>query len=225
MAASRGDGYDIWLADLDGTLVDVRRSYVFDVLGRVADRLGCAFGKRETVRLWYGTDGVRRRVLRSRDVTVDEFWSAFESVRDPHARVDATFLYDDAAGLGALDAPLGLVTHCPAPITADVLDTVGIRDWFDAVVCCDADLGWKPDPAPVRRAIARLDDAGDGVPAETIADGGHSNGVLIGDSPVDVGAARATGFDAVHVERNDPNLRGRCVLGDRRVSGIDELLP
>ncbi|MFC6725831.1 HAD family hydrolase, partial [Halobium palmae] len=40
----------------------------------------------------------------------------------------------------------------------------------------------------------------------------------------DVGAAWNAGLDGVHVERHDPDYRGRCVLGDYRVSSLDELL-
>jgi phosphoglycolate phosphatase len=222
MASGDAAGYGVWLCDLDGTLVDVERSYVHAVIDRVGDRLGCDFDDREAVQLWYGTDGVRRRRLAAHGVTVETFWETFEAVRDPAERVNATFLYGDAVRVGAIDAPVGLVTHCPEPITRDVLDALDLRDWFDAVVCCDHEIGWKPDPEPARRALSGL--AGAGEPPSTAADGGRAPGVFVGASPVDVGAARSVGFDAVHVARHDPMLRGRCVLGDRRVSGFDDLV-
>jgi phosphoglycolate phosphatase len=78
------------------------------------------------------------------------------------------------------------------------------------VVCCTSELGWKPDPAPVRLAMRRL-----GVDGE---------GVLIGDGPQDVGAAWNAGLEGIHVERHGHERRGLCVLGDRRIGRLDELL-
>jgi len=49
-------------------------------------------------------------------------------------------------------------------------------------------------------------------------------GYYVGDGESDVSAAWNAGLDAVHVERVGHEDRGRCVLGDRRVSRLDELL-
>ena len=94
-----------------------------------------------------------------------------------------------------------------------VLDRLDIRDWFDTVVCCSEETGWKPDPTPVEMAMTDLD----------VAHNGHE-GVLVGDDPDDVGAAWNAGLDAIHVERYDPDERGQCVLGDHRVRGFDDLV-
>lgn len=210
-------GYDCWLFDLDGTIVDVERSYLDRVLGDVATALDCSFTSDERLALWYGTDGVRRATLHRHGIAVETFWRTFERVRDPHERVAATRLYDDATGVGDLDDPVGIVTHCPAAITDEVLDAVDIADWFDTVVCCDDDLGWKPDPDPVRHALTDL-----GVAPDALTNG--TDGVLVGDAPCDVGAAWNTGLDAVHVERHDPTVRGRCVRADRRVTSVGDVV-
>jgi len=209
--------YDVCLFDLDGTLVDVEWSYVRRVFDRVGDRLEYAFADHEAEALWHGLGGSRNALLRQWDVPVEPFWTAFDDVADPRSRAAETFLYDDAAFVGDLDCPVGLVTHCPAPVTAEVLADLGIRDWFDAVVCCGEDTGWKPDPAPVQRALADL-----GVDARRdLSRGGR--GVLAGDSANDVGAAWNAGLDGVHVERHEPGSRGYCVLGDYRVSSFADL--
>ncbi len=212
--------YDFWLFDLDGTLVDVPESYARQVFDRVGDRLDCAFSDREVATLWHGLRGSRDETLREKGIDPDRFWTVFHEEEDPQARAEATFLYDDARFVADLDVPAGVVTHCQAYLTDPVLDALGVRDWFDAVVCCTADIGWKPDPAPVHRALAAMDV----VPSSSVAaDGGVGNGVLVGDGPGDVGAAWNAGLDAVHVERHSPAVRGRCVLADHRVRAIDQL--
>jgi pyrophosphatase PpaX len=63
---------------------------------------------------------------------------------------------------------------------------LGIERWFDVVVTCDDTAAHKPDPEPILLALERL-----GVRPEDAA--------YVGDSPFDVGAARAAGVFAVAV--------------------------
>jgi phosphoglycolate phosphatase len=207
--------YDYWLFDLDGTLVDADWSYTREVFDRVGDALGRRFTDREAAVLWHGFTGSRDDQLREWEVEPAAFWSALDEAEDAAARAEATVLHDDAAALleelWAAGRPVGVVTHCAPFLAEPVLDCLGVRDRFGTVVCCDDDLGWKPDPAPVERAMADL-----GV------DGGD-RGVLVGDGAGDVGAAWNAGLDAVHVERHGPERRGRCVLADRRVESFAEL--
>ncbi len=203
---------DYWLLDLDGTLVDVEESYVHETIAAVGDRLGVGFGPREAEALWYGFGPARRNVFVDRGIDRDRFWMAFHEVEDPAARAGATRLYADAgARVPELDGPVGLVTHCQESVTGPVLDRLDIRDWFDAVVCCNDRLGWKPDPAPVERAISALGVAG------------RDRGVLVGDDPNDVGAAWNAGLGAVHVRRRDPDRVGLCVRSDRRITSLTRL--
>jgi len=207
------DAYDFWLFDLDGTVVDVERSYARSVVGEVGDRLGVGFSPADADRLWWGAGGARERVLDGAGVDPTAFWDTFHEVEDPLARAESTYVYDDAARfLTALDGPVGLVTHCQAYLTDPVLGYHDIRDWFDAVVCCSDETGWKPDPTPVELAMSDL----------AVGFGDHS-GALAGDNPSDVGAAWNAGLDAVHVERSDPVERGHCVLGDHRIEAFDDL--
>lgn len=205
------DGYEFWLLDLDGTLVDVEDAYISAIFEDVGARLGHEFTDREATIIWHGLGGSRDRQLASWDIDPDRFWTVFHQVEDPYARAEASYLYDDAAFVGTLDRPVGLVTHCQSYLTEPVLEHLDIRDWFDAVVCCDEAIGWKPDPAPVQLAMAEL-----GVDA-------NGAGVLAGDGPNDVGAAWNAGLDGIHVERHDPSLRGQCVMGDIRISDFAEL--
>jgi len=207
-----GRPYDFWLLDLDGTVVDIEESYVHEVMGEVGDRLGREFTPSEAERLWYEVESARDAVLDAHDVTPAAFWDTFHAVEDPLSRAEATYLYDDAAEfVAARDAPLGLVTHCQPYLTEPILDALDIADWFDHVVCCTDETGWKPDPRPMELAMDGLGVGGTG-----------HRGVMLGDAPSDVGAARNAGLDAVHVQRAD---RGGSVppsLGDHRVTMLTE---
>jgi len=209
--------YDFHLFDLDGTLVDAEWSYTRAVFDRVGDRLGRRFSDREARVLWHGLGGPRGDTLREIGVDPEAFWPAFHAVEDPVARAEATYLHDDAARL--LDrvddagGPTGLVTHCQRFLAEPVLDRVALDGRFDAVICCTDETGWKPDPGPIELAMREL-----GV------DPRSDRGYYAGDGESDVGAAWNAGLDAVHVERVGHEDRGRCVLGDRRVDRLDELV-
>ncbi|MFC7154078.1 HAD family hydrolase [Halomarina halobia] len=206
--------YDFWLLDLDGTLIDVERGYLHEVMREVGDRVGYGFSDVEAEAVWYGLGGTRNEFLAALGLDPTHFWTVFHEVEDPLARAEHSYLYDDAAFVGELTRPTGLVTHSQQWLTDAALSHLGIEDWFDAVVCCTDELGWKPDPAPVRTAMASL-----GV--DTAA---GERGVLVGDGPQDVGAAWNAGLDGIHVERHGHDRRGLCVLGDRRVTRLDELI-
>ncbi|POG55686.1 HAD family hydrolase [Haloferax marisrubri] len=216
------DDYDFWLFDLDGTLVDAEWSYTRDVFDRVGDRLGRQFTDREAETIWHGLGGARDPMLREWGIDPAEFWPAFHREEDPVKRADVTYLHDDAERLiqeiHAAGRPVGIVTHCQQFLTDPVLDHLDVRDWFDTVVCCTEETGWKPDAAPVRRAIGEL-----GLDDRLLTDGGTA-GVLAGDGESDIGAAWNAGLDGIHVERHGPEHRGRCVLGEYRVESFDDLV-
>ena len=202
--------YDRWVFDLDGTLVDVEPAYVRALLGRVGDRLGHDFFEREAEALWHGFGGERNDTLAAAGVDPERFWDVFHDEENPEARADATFLYEEAELVAGIDAPTVLVTHCQRYLTEPVLSALDIGDWFDAVVCCTAETGWKPDPRPVERALSA-------------AGAREGSGVLVGDSVHDIGAAHNAGLDGAHVERHGHERRGRCVLGEHRIDHLGEL--
>ena len=203
--------YDYWLLDLDGTLVDVEEGYIHDVFDAVGDRLGYDFSQEQAQILWHGLGGFRNDQLARWNVDPASFWEAFHAVEDGQRRARHTFLYPDAERFAEHDGPLGLITHSQPALARPTLEYLGIRDWFDAVLCCSDDIGWKPDPEPVERVLADLDVRND------------DSGVLAGDGMTDIGAAWNAGLDGVHVERHGHDRREMCVRGDYRVSDFDEL--
>ncbi len=206
------EAYDFWLLDLDGTLVDTEWAYTREVFDLVGERLDREFSDWEAEVLWHGLGGSRDAYLRDWGLEPARFWQVFHSVEDPQARAGATYLHEDATFVADLETPVGVVTHSQPFLSQPVLEALDMQDWFDAVVNCSEELGWKPDPAPVELAMDQL-----GV------DPSRHKGVLAGDAASDVGAAWNAGLDAIHVERHDPGRRGKCVLGDYRVSSFEEL--
>lgn len=204
--------YDFLVLDLDGTLVGTESAYVHDIMGRVGERLGHEFTTEQAETVWHAFDGMPDRRLSEWGIDPERFWTAFHEEEDPQARAEATYLYDDAERFAEAKKPLALVTHCQSYLADPVLDNVDIRDWFDVVICCTAETGWKPDPTPVQDAMGKMG----------VAHNGH-RGALAGDGPHDVGAAWNAGIDAIHVERHGHENRGLCVLGDHRIESFEEI--
>jgi phosphoglycolate phosphatase len=209
----RGGGYDFWVLDFDGTVVDIERQYVHETIEEVGNRLGHSFSRRETELLWYGIGNARETLLADAGIDPDRFWESFHAVEEPETRGEATYVYDDAAAfVPEVDGPVGVVTHCQEYLTRPILDHLDIDDWFDAIVCCDEETGWKPDPAPVRLAIHEMG----------VGDNDYS-GAMVGDHPEDVRAAHNAGLDGIHVSRRDRNWDGDRVVLGRRVPSLSEI--
>jgi len=208
-----GSGYDFWLLDLDGTVLDVGQSYIHETMREVGHRLDYDFSARETELLWYGIGNARETLFADAGIDPDRFWRTFHAVEEPTRRGKSTYVYDDAAAfVSRADAPVGVVTHCQEYLTRPILDRLGIEDWFETVVCCDDETGWKPDPDPVELAMDEMD----------VGHNGHA-GAMAGDMPADVRAAHNAGLDGIHVSRPDRNWEGDRVLGYRRVSALTDL--
>jgi len=204
--------YDFWLLDLDGTLIDVEQQYIYDIMNSVGRRFGIAFSEWEAEMLWYGPSQSRATIMDRHNIDLEPFWEAFHEIEQPERRAAASHLYADTAQfVKSIDRPVGIVTHCQEFLTEPVLERLGIRDWFDTVICCSDETGWKPDPTPLELAMSDLG----------VRDSGH--GAVVGDDPSDVAAAWNAGLTGIHIERRDPERVGQCVRGDRRVRSLTEL--
>ena len=69
-------GYDFWVLDLDGTVLDVEQSYIHETMGEVGHRLGYDFSDREAELLWYGIGNARETLLADADIDAERFWRA-----------------------------------------------------------------------------------------------------------------------------------------------------
>ena len=206
------------LFDLDGTLVDS----VPDLTAAVNEVLG-QFGRprlaQTEIRQYVG-DGARlllaRALTRRADADaatpeVDHAWPEFMRSYEAHLCVHSRLYLGVAETLSHLHAAgvgMGVVTNKPARFIAPLLERLGIRDRFGALVGGDSLPQRKPDPAPVLAALSQL---------------GLRHGaacVMVGDSINDVRAGRAAGCVVVGVgygynHRVDLAQAGAAAVVDR----------
>lgn len=83
--------------------------------------------------------------------------------------------------------PMAIATGGRRNIALSILDTLGLRDWFDAVVTADDVTEHKPAPETYINAAEAI-----GVPA--------SRCLAVEDTEIGMAAARAAGCTVVHVE-------------------------
>ncbi len=159
------------LFDMDGVLVDVRRSYDEAVYRTVRSFLAKGTGvSRERVL------AVKNRVDANDDIDASCIALRALGVRPPRSEVERRFtaLYHGGNGRTALRAKerwllparslkwlaararLGIVTGRPRRDAELALDGAGVGNWFDAVVTADDVRQRKPDPAPIRAALRKL---------------------------------------------------------------------
>ncbi len=177
------------LFDMDGVLADVSQSYRA-AIRETAKSFGVDVPPAEiaAAKAAEGANDdwtVTQRLLAAHGVDADlaEVTGRFEalyqgSAQRPGQRETET-LIPTRACLQELAArlPLGIVTGRPRADAARFLARAGVADLFRVTVARE-DAPLKPDPAPVRLALARL---------------GVGSAWLVGDAPDDLRAARAAG--------------------------------
>ncbi len=194
------------LWDLDGTLVDSAAD-IAAAVDRMLVRTGRPALGEAVVRGFIG-DGARK--------LVDRCVAAAGSA--PDAADLPVFLEEYGAGLvvhtrtypgisellARVGAPQALVTNKPEALSRRMLDALGLARHFPVVIGGDTLPVRKPDPEPLRRALRDL---------------GAPDGVLVGDGPADVGAARAAGIPLIGVGWGIARPVGADVSVDR----VDQL--
>ena len=191
------------LLDLDGTLVDSAPDLAAAANALLAERGLPALETAEVAQMV--GDGVAKlveRVLAARGLAVAPLPDAtarFLAFYERHPPT-LTRLYPGVReGLHRLSAAgwrLAVCTNKPERATSIVLDQLRIRGFFAAVVTGDSLKAHKPDPAPLRLALAQLGIAPPGA-------------VMVGDHRNDVLAAAASGIPAIFARYG----YGRATLG------------
>ncbi len=182
--------------DLDGTLVDTSRDLiaaanaVFAGMGApapldpLADAATAFAGGRAMLRL-----GLERLGRPAEAGVVDAqypvFLEAYAEVIDRESRPYPGAM-EAVARLSEAGYAVGICTNKPARLAELLLDRLGIRDGFGALVGADTLPVRKPDPAPYREAVRR-------------AGGDPARSFLIGDTVTDRDTARAAGVPVVLV--------------------------
>jgi len=177
----------VW--DLDGTLVDSAPD-LSTALNNVLDKRGFAGHSLETVRGMIG-HGVPKLVergfnaigIRLEPAQLDELVSLF---REEYAAcaTDLSRPYPQVVGalekIYKLNIPMGVCTNKPEALSRQILAGLGLSGYFNSVVGGDTTSTLKPHPQPLLTCLRELATE----PASSL---------MIGDSTVDVGAARAAG--------------------------------
>ena len=182
------------LIDVDGTLVDSVPDLAYCV-DEMMKQLDMPQRGEASVRQWVGNGVerlVRRALINQLDGEPDEalFQKAlpvFEALYADNTS-KRSCLYDGVQEaldfLRTTGVHMGCVTNKASQFTLPLLKDLGIRDYFEIVVCGDTLEKKKPDPMPLLHAAKEM-----GVAPEA--------SLMLGDSMSDVKAARAAGFDIV----------------------------
>ena len=192
------------LFDMDGVLVDSFEAWV-QVVEACRARRGLPPLGIETIRESWG-QGIQadcetffvgsEPAALAREYNA-EFPRHLGRIRQMDGALDAVRIVR-AAGLRT-----AVVTNTPAELARRILNTAGFDGLFDAFAGGDEVPRGKPDPALLRLAAQRLGTA----PSRT---------VLVGDTPIDIGAARAAGVKSIGY---------RLDGGDTRIERLAELPP
>ncbi len=170
--------------DLDGTLVDSAPG-IADALSRLRGERGFAPVDETAVRrlVSLGADVLVRAALGEAAGEPGDDLARFRDILRALPTQEAWLYPDVRAVLGrarTLDLRLGIVTNKPEGLARRLLDDLALSDQFGVVIGGDTVAPAKPDAAPLRVALQRLE-----VAAEAA--------VYVGDSVVDATCAERAG--------------------------------
>jgi phosphoglycolate phosphatase len=182
------------LIDVDGTLVDSVPDLAWCVDAMMRE-LGMPERGEKRVRHWVG-NGVERLVQRALVNQLDGepeqslYEKALPIFRDFYSENTSkrSCLYDGVKEaldfLKTTGVRMGCVTNKASQFTLPLLEDLGVRDYFEIVICGDEVERKKPDPLPLLMAAEKLDTQ-------------PQSSMMLGDSMSDVNAARAAEFQIV----------------------------
>jgi pyrophosphatase PpaX len=180
--------FRIVLFDLDGTLIDSGPIILASMQHAVRTVLGREIPPEE-LQMSIGGQGIVAQMAAIDADHVDELLDAYKEHNDGlHETLEA---FDELLallpGLKAQGRRLGIVTAKRHRTVGLALDRFpALESAFDVVVGYEDTSKHKPDPEPVLLAVEKLGGAPD-------------DAVYVGDSPFDIGAAKAAGVFAVAV--------------------------
>ena len=195
------------LIDLDGTMVDSAPDIV-EASNRMLSELGAPTLSPAVVASFIGNGVpvlVQRLLAASPDLPrIDEAAARamfFRHYQDTNGRFSRLFpgVIQGLAALQHAGFRLGCVTNKPIAYTEPLLQAFGLDRYMQAVIGGDSIPQMKPDPTPLIHACALL-----GVARE--------QGVMVGDSHVDVAAAKAASMTSYIVRYGYPGPGGVAAL-------------
>ncbi|MTI15479.1 phosphoglycolate phosphatase [Sansalvadorimonas verongulae] len=212
--------------DLDGTLVDSVPDIV-TATDAMLEELGKPAAGTDKVRVWIG-NGIAKLVQRAlrdaqlhewaEDMTSPEFLRAkdlFDRAYDEscgHYSVVYDGVYECLNALKSLNVDMAVITNKSERFTGNLLQQLGLDNYFSQVVSGDTLPLRKPDPAPLIHVM-------------TQAEVSKEHTLMVGDSRHDIAAAKAAGVQCVGVpygyNHGEPI---ESFHPDLLVSSLDELI-
>lgn len=193
--------------DLDGTLVETHRDIAASV-AHVRALRGMPPLPVEAIPplLGWGVEHLLARALGIEDpAAVAEARALYAAHHAVHC-TDHARLYDGAAEtlkiLRGIGVGIGLLSNKPHEFCIRILEALAIRDSFHAIFGADAVPWKKPDPRGLLHAITETARA-----AELPFD--PARALYVGDSAVDIAAARAAGCAAAFVRTGYGRIEGQ----------------
>lgn len=187
--------FDLLMFDLDGTLVDTAPE-IADAANDVLRSLNLRTASDAQARNWIG-NGARELMVRAiadagggEESTIRDDTPYMNDVMQQFAQAytvrcgQRSQLFPNVIGtlrsLQGRGIPLALVTNKEGRLTQRVLEVHHLRPYFDTVVAGDTLARGKPDPMQLQHCLDHYRVAAD-------------KALMVGDSAVDVAAARAAG--------------------------------
>jgi pyrophosphatase PpaX len=179
--------FPVVLFDLDGTLIDSTPMILASFQHATRTVLGREIPAAEIFAV-VGGPTLEAQMRSFSPERVDELVAVYRAHNTPlHQELELCAGMGDAlATLKAEGRKLGIVTSKRRKTAQLALDRLEIEHYFDTIATSDDTATHKPSPEPVQLALERL-----GVEPRDAA--------YVGDSPYDVGSARAAGVFAVAV--------------------------
>jgi phosphoglycolate phosphatase len=202
------------LYDLDGTLVDTRR----DIINGVRYALETLKGPNLTddeIKDCVGTGlhALIKQVFRTEDEKLADQGSKLYREHYKKHMLDHTHLYEGAREFLEYfkDRKQAVITNKPNPFSSQILEALGVAHFFIAILAGDNGLPFKPDPAAIHHLMEETNTTEEEV-------------IFVGDSPIDIQAARNAGVEVVtlsHGFANEATLRE--AKPDHMVRDFEEL--
>lgn len=173
------------LYDLDGTLADTRQDIIQSVRFALRELSGPQLTDDEIKEcVGTGLHALVKKVFRTEDEVLAEKGSQLYREHYKQHMLDHTYLYPGARDFleHFKTRKQAVITNKPNPYSSQILQALGVADYFLAILAGDNGLPFKPDPAAIHHLIGATDVS-------------EADTIFIGDSPIDIEAARNAGIE------------------------------
>jgi phosphoglycolate phosphatase len=176
------------LFDLDGTLIDSTEA-ILESFHEAFQTFGTAVAEDEAIKAQIGHPlDVMFKSLGVNDASINEHVSAYKMHYRKISCAKTVLLPDakEAVELASRYATLGVVTTKTAQYSIELLEHLGLMQYFDVLIGRENVDNPKPHPEPILKALFKLQ---------------HDKKEcwMIGDTPMDILAAQAAGVESVAV--------------------------